>query len=38
VVRVEIGIAYSFVPAALGLSADPRRLGVALQPVQWLNP
>jgi hypothetical protein len=38
VVRVEIGVAYSFVPAALGLSADPRRLGVALQPVQWLNP
>jgi hypothetical protein len=37
-VRVEIGVAYSFVPAELGLDADTRRLGVALQPVQWLDP
>jgi O-antigen ligase len=36
-VRVEIGVAYSFVPAALRLNADTRRLGVMLQPVQWLK-
>jgi hypothetical protein len=36
-VLVEIRVAYTFVPAALGHNADGRRLGVLMQPPAWLT-